>query len=130
MEGLLSLVIPALIPVLADGVRNIIAMITGSKGAQPQTVDEAIKWMQAETARLQALAALDQPSGPVSPWVANLRASTRYIIAIGVLIAAILSAFVPTANPAAPDILISMAGSVWSFLFGERMYLALRGTKK
>lgn len=123
--GLLALLIPSLVPMFADGVRGVIAKLTGSAGANPQNVDEAIKLMNAETAKMQALAVLDSPSANVSKWVADLRASTRYIIAILVVINALLVVYVPGIPETYVELSTTLAGSVWSFLFGERMYIKL-----
>ena len=59
MGSLLSLVLPALVPAFADGVRGLFARLTGGAGAQPQSVGEAIQLMEAQTARVKALAELD-----------------------------------------------------------------------
>ena len=79
MASILSLVIPALIPALADGIRGVFGKLTGGAGAKPQNVEEQIKLMAAENERLKALAELDKPAENISPWVADLRASFRYI---------------------------------------------------
>jgi hypothetical protein len=129
MTALLSLLIPSLIPTLADAVRGIIGKFTGGAGAAPQNVDEAIKMMNAETAKMQALAALDAPAPNVSKWVADLRASTRYIIAILVVINAVAVVYVPGIPTNYVDLSTTLAGSVWAFLFGERMYIKLAGRK-
>jgi hypothetical protein len=81
--------------------------------------------MDAETRKMQALAALDAPAANISKWVADLRASCRYIIAIVVVIAAVTSVYVPTVTLVETDLLVNLAGSVWSFLFGERMHISI-----
>jgi len=130
MGTLLSLVIPALIPTLADTIRGVVSRFTGGSGAQPVNVAETIQLIDAETKKMQALAELDKPTGAISPWVADLRASCRYIIAILVVINAVATVYVPNLDPNYVDLSINLAGSVWSFLFGERMYLGIsRGRK-
>jgi len=130
MGALLALIIPSLIPTLADAVRGIIGKFTGGAGAMPQNVEEAIKLMNAETAKMQALAALDTPAANVSKWVADLRASTRYIIAILVVINAVAVVYVPNIPTNYVDLSTTLAGSVWAFLFGERMYIKLSAKGK
>ena len=130
MTALLSLLIPSLIPTIADALRGIVGKFTGGAGAAPQNVDEAIKMMNAETAKMQALAALDAPGTNISKWVADLRASTRYIIAILVVLNAVIVVYVPGMPENYVDLSTTLAGSVWAFLFGERMYLKLSTGRK
>jgi len=125
MTALLSLLLPSLVPVAADAVRGLVGKITGNAGAQPQNVDEAIKLMTAETDRLKALAELDKPTGEISRWVADLRASFRYIGAGLVILAAIATLFIPVSE-AQSDLVWQAAGSVWAFIFGDRMYSYMR----
>lgn len=122
----LTTLLPALLPALGDGIRGVIAKFTGSAGASPQNVDEAIKLMQAQTDKLRAIAEIDKPSGNASPWVTNLRESSRYIATFAVLLnAALQSAFNP--NPAHVVMSLELASSAFFFLFGDRVYLHLKG---
>jgi hypothetical protein len=130
MPALLSMVIPALIPMLSDTVRGIVNKLTGGAGAKPASVAEAIQLMDAETKRLETVAKLDAPPANISKWVADLRASTRYVIAIIVVLNAVVSVYVPELPEDYVGMSVTLAGSVWSFLFGERMQLALTGRKK
>ena len=132
MPALWSLILPALIPVLADGARGVFNWLTGGLGAEPANTKEAIELMDAETRKLQAIAALDTPVGTISPWVADLRASFRYLAA-GVIIVpapfiALYGIFVPTeAVLAFADFYINaLAAPVFSFIFGERMRMHFR----
>src|SRR4051812_19507861 len=86
MGSVLAAILPALIPAAADGLRGIFSKITGASGARPQNIAEVIKLMDADTARLQALAALDQPGG-VHQWVADVRALQRPF-AVALIVAA------------------------------------------
>jgi len=130
MSALLALILPALVPMVTDTVRGIINKFTGGAGAQPNNVAEAIQLMKAETERLQAVAALDTPNPNISKWVADLRASCRYIIAILVVLNAIVCMYAPGVPEDNIVMSLTLAGSVWSFLFGERMYLTIKGAKK
>lgn len=127
MLALLSMLLPALTPVVADGARAIFGKITGGAGAQPQNVDEQIKLMAAETDRLKALAELDRPTGEISKWVANLRASFRYIAAAVVILVACVAIFIPGLDKGYVEMIWTASGSVWAFIFGDRM---LQGLKK
>jgi len=122
MASILSLVIPALIPALADGLRGIFSRLTGGAGAKPQNVEEQIKLMAAENERLKALAELDKPAENISPWVADLRASFRYI-AGGLIILAAVSSLYVRVDLFLQDVVWNLAGSVFAFLFGDRMYI-------
>lgn len=147
MTGLETLIIPALLPAVADGVKTlasgVFGWITGSNSAQPKSVDETIKLMEAEVGKLKALSELDKPAENISSWVADLRASFRYIMAgiiiiftmVGVSAFYILTYIDPT-NVNIPvllnvvDILVQLTGSVFSFIFGDRLYMSLKGIKK
>ncbi len=128
MASVLALVIPALIPALADGIRGVFGKLTGGAGAKPQTVEEQIKLMAAENERLKAVAELDKPAENISPWVADLRASFRYIAAGVIIMAAVSTLYTPKIDTALFEAIWNLAGSVFSFMFGDRMYLKF--TKK
>lgn len=128
MTALLGLILPALVPVASDAIRGMVARLTGGAGAKPQSVDEEIRLMEAEVKKLQALAELDRPSGNISQWVADLRASFRYIAAGVIILAATTTLFVPTPVELV-DIVWQAAGSVWSFIFGDRMWQYIKRGK-
>lgn len=121
-----SVLFPALIPALTDGVRGIFAKFTGGAGGTPQNVTERIQLMQAETGRLQALAEIDKPVGEPDKWVTNLRSSFRYIAIIVIWLATISAVFTPTVPEAITLIMLDLSGACMSFVIGERMYLTLR----
>jgi len=73
--SIVSLILPALVPAFADGARGLIAKFTGGAGGQPQNMTERIELMKAEAEKLQALAALDNPTGEPSKWIIDLRSS-------------------------------------------------------
>lgn len=120
-----TLILPALVPAIADGVRGLFAKFTQGKGAQPQNVGEQIQLMQAQTERVRALAELDALSPAAAPWVANLRGAFRYVAVGGILTATIIGSFVQIA-PAALAVMLDLSGASMAFIIGERMYLGLR----
>jgi hypothetical protein len=126
MNSILSLIFPAVIPVLADGVRGIFAKFSGGAGGTPQNVDERIKLMEAETARLQALAEIDKPSGEPSRWVTNFRASFRYVAILLIWIATIVAVFDTSLSHNIVLMMLELSGACMSFVIGERMYLTLK----
>ena len=121
-----SVLFPALLPALTDGVRGIFAKFTKGAGGNPVNVNERIQLMQAETARLQALAEIDKPSGEPSRWVTDLRSSFRYIAIIIIWLATVSAVFTPTIPEAITLIMLDLSGACMSFVIGERMYLTLR----
>ena len=121
MTGILSLVVPALIPAVADGLRGVFNKLTGGAGAKPANVEEQIKLMAAENERLKALAELDKPAENISPWVADLRASFRYVAGGLIILGAVSTLYLP-ADLLVQDAIWNLAGSVFAFLFGDRMY--------
>lgn len=129
MMGWLSIIFPALVPAITDGARAVIAKFTGAAGAQPQNVDEAIRLMEAQTARVQALAELDKLPDGASPWVVNLRGAFRYVATGGIVLSAIVGTYAGV-NATFLALLYDMAGASMSFIIGERMYINLRGASK
>lgn len=125
MGGLLTLLLPAMVPALSDGMRAVFARIGLGAGANPQNVAERIQLMSAEVDRLKALAQLDQPSGNISQWVADLRGSFRYLSIAGILAATVAGSFAGM-DGAALAVLLDMSGASMSFIIGERMYLGLK----
>jgi hypothetical protein len=125
MASVLSLVIPALIPALADGIRGVFGKLTGGAGSKPQNLEEQIKLMAAENERLKALAELDKPAENISPWVADLRASFRYIAGGLIILGAVSTLYAPVAQDVQESVW-NLAGSVFAFLFGDRMYLKFK----
>ena len=123
--SILSLILPALLPAVVDGLKGLFTRMTGGAGARPASVDEAIKLMSAETEKLKVLAELDKPSGEISRWVSDLRASFRYLAATIIIVTAMSVTVLMPGNPLAPY-LLEMSGSVFAFLFGDRVYLHLK----
>ncbi len=125
--SIVSLILPALVPAFADGARGLIAKFTGGAGGQPQNIKERIELMQAESAKLQALAALDTPTGEPSKWIINLRASFRYIIISAIMIFTAIIVFNPdVVGATVVAVFLDMTGACMSFVIGERMYLAIK----
>jgi hypothetical protein len=135
MAPLLALLLPALLPAGVDIFKGLFGavsrLITGETGAKPQNVEEAVKLMEADTARLKALADLDKPAATVSKWVSDLRASFRYIAAGLIILSGVLVVVIDVAVPGqidavAYDTMTQLMGSVFAFLFGDRLNLSLR----
>jgi hypothetical protein len=131
--SVLSMLLPALVPALSDGVKGLFRRLSGGDPSEPKNVEELVRLISADTERLKALAELDKPSGQISRWVADLRASFRYVLAgVIVLSAAALGIYIAAVEPglrkAVALSFLEMAGSVFSFLFGDRMYRHLKGT--
>jgi len=127
ISSVASLILPALVPAFSDGVRGIIAKFTGGAGGQPQNVEERVKLMEAEAAKLQALAALDGVNGEPSKWIINLRASLRYIIISAIMLFTAIIVFNPeVVGAGVVAVFLDMTGACMSFVIGERMYLTLK----
>lgn len=130
--GVLSMVLPALVPAVADGVRGLFRKFAGGEPSEPQSVQERVSLIQADTERLKAMAEIDRPYGEISRWVSDLRASFRYILAgLIVLAATAICSYLAALEPALRKVIalafIEMAGSAFSFVFGDRMYRHLKG---
>ena len=126
MGSLISLILPALVPVFTDGVRGIFAKLTGGAGGTPQNMQERIQLIQAETEKLKALAALDTPNGEPSKWIVDLRACYRYVIITFILLATIFVVYSPGVQLGIVSVFLDMTGACMSFIIGERMYLSIK----
>lgn len=120
---LLEAIAAALVPVGIEGVKQLIARITG--GVRPTTIAEQIQLDQNEVQRLNALAALDNPGGTPSQWVINLRASSRYIGALAVIAVGISSLYLPV-DDYTKGIALEAANIAFGFLFGTRIMANLQ----
>jgi hypothetical protein len=89
------------------------------------SVDDEVKLMAAQVEQLKALAELDNPHGTPSQWVVDMRGAFRYICAVLVILIGLVVLF------GAPDELkamgVELIGMPFGFIFGERMYLGLKG---
>ena len=125
--SIVSLILPALVPAFADGARGLIAKFTGGAGGQPQNITERIELMKAEAEKLQALAALDSPTGEPSKWIIDLRASFRYVIISSIMIFTAVVVFnSDIVGATVVAVCLDMTGACMSFVIGERMYLSLK----
>ena len=120
---ILETIIGALVPVGIDGIKSLIGMFTG--GVKPLNVDEQIKLDQNEIAKLEAIAKLDNPYGVPSQWVIDLRASSRYLGALFVIVVGIGTLFLPV-DPEIQRIGIEAANIAFGFLFGTRIMANLK----
>jgi hypothetical protein len=119
---LLSTILAALVPVGVEGIKDWIASKTGPVA---KTVDEQIKLDNADVERLKAVAALDNPYGTPTQWVIDLRASSRYVAALVVIIAGVTTFFIPEMPEPALAFAAEAVSIVFGFLFGQR--IASRG---
>lgn len=133
MGSLLAMILPALLPAGIDAVKGIFG--AASRKWLGLSVDEQIKLEGAAIERLKALAAVDSPGGTPSLWVVNLRASFRYIAALFSISAGTAMVFYVLSNSNAQDAAwlvplgMDLIGIPFSFIFGERLYMGLKGTK-
>lgn len=120
---ILETIIGALVPVGIDGIKQLIGMFTG--GVKPISVDEQIKLDQNEINKMEAIAKLDNPYGVPSQWVIDLRASSRYLGALFVIVIGIGTLFLPV-EPEIQRIGIEAANIAFGFLFGTRIMANLK----
>jgi hypothetical protein len=115
---LIETIIGALVPVVAEGTKQVLARWFG--GVRATTVDEQIKLDQNEVERLKALAELDKPIGQPSQWVIDLRASARYVGALAVIAVGISTLYFPVAD-VIQKMALEAANIAFGFLFGSRI---------
>lgn len=141
----LALVLPALLPPIAEGFGLAFKKLFGGKG-EPQTVDDRTKLMDAETRQLEARGkflgaegfgdisawANAVKPGPVLGWVVALtvlvpramREATRPALAWATVMAAYYLAYAQNPYAAAA---LDAAMSVYSLYFGDRMWGYIKG---
>jgi hypothetical protein len=107
--------------------RGLFARLTGGAGGTPQNVTERIQLMEAEATKMQAMAALDNPTGNPSQWIVDLRACYRYVIISAILIFTGIVVFNPNiVGVSVVSIFLDMSGACMSFIIGERCYLNIK----
>ena len=121
---MIELLLPALLPSVIDAAKSLFGGLGRRIGGL--SVDDEIKLENSAVSKLEALAKLDTPTGSPSQWVVDLRASFRYIAAgVSILTGSYL---------AYKGIDVDLAGVLisapFSFIFGERLYLGMKGQKK
>ena len=114
-------ILSAFIPAVSDGIRGLINKWTGGAGAQPANVEEAVKLIDADIRRLEALGKMDSV-GNTSQWVNNTRALMRP--SVGALIVVFWgSTLYIQMDGSLTDIAANLASSVVFYLFGDRTYM-------
>ena len=116
---LLETILASLVPVGIEGVKQVINKFTGS--STPVSVDDQIKLQNADIERLKALAELDNPHGTPSQWVIDLRAASRYVGALLVIVAGLVSIYTPNIPKEIVAVSLEAVGVVFGFLFGQRI---------
>jgi len=131
LEAILATVIPAFFPALIDGVKMGLSRLFGVNTGDPKSFEDYLRLQDQDIRKLEALAKLDQVYGAIAPWVANLRASSRYLAVLGIIGAAIVYSFLPAGWQVKENqvMLSQLAGSALFFLIGDRVYLGLKHSK-
>jgi hypothetical protein len=128
LETILATVLPGVLPALMDGVKMIFSKITGVSMGEPKSFVERKELYTSETDRLKTLSELDRPSGNISNWVADLRASFRYVF-VGLIIIVTLAYGLLYKSIGVPEVwgvLSQLSGSATFFILGDRVYLGLK----
>jgi len=131
IETILATVLPIFGAPLIDGIKMIFSRITGISMGEPKSFQERIELSKADTDRLRALAEVDRVYGEVSRWVANLRASFRYIF-IGLLMIVTLFYAIVYRWVGVPEVwafLSQASGSALFFVIGDRVYFHIKTGK-
>lgn len=129
LTSLLLSALTAFIPVGMDTIKGLSNKWLGGAQFQPSNFADYVQLQQLDVEKLKALSQLDAPGGPISPWVANLRASTRYLITWAVILTwvaiELISIKVPVEDAIISDVQI-MSNAVMFFLFGDRVYSGMK----
>lgn len=105
-------ILAAFAPIAIDAGKAAVQRWIAPERVKAMTITEAIQLEQVEIDRLRVIADLDRPSEKVSPWVADIRALMRPMIALVVTVSWAV-------NPESAGAALA-AQSVWFYLFGER----------
>ncbi len=124
MAILESLILPAVLPALIDGLKNLAGGVSRRIGGL--SVDDQVKLQSADVAKLEALAKLDEVKGTPSQWVVDLRSSFRYLAA-GLSILG--GMYLVYSNPALVELGSQLISAPFAFIFGERLYMGLSGKR-
>lgn len=122
-----AILLSTLLPAAVDIVKNFFG--AASRRFVGVSVDDQIKLQTAEISKLEAIAKLDNPHGTPSQWVIDLRASFRYVAAGIVILIGAGMAYLGFRGRD-PNIVtagLDLAGMPFGFIFGERMWMGLRG---
>ena len=120
---ILETIIGALVPVGIDGIKQMFTRFAG--GVKPPTIAEQLQLDESDIKRIEALAKLDNPYGQPSQWVVDLRASSRYLGALAVILIG-LSTLYLTIDPFVQRIGLEAANIAFGFLFGSRIMANLK----
>lgn len=118
---LLESIIGALIPVGIEGIKQAVNKWTG--GVKATSVDDQIKLDNSEIERMKSVAMLDTPVGSPSQWVVDLRASSRYVGALAVIIIGLSTLYIPVSTEI-QALGLEAANIAFGFLFGSRIILS------
>jgi len=128
LDVILATILPLFAPVVMDGVKMLFSKITGISMGEAKTFQEKVEWEKVSVQKLEALAKLDQIGGNISRWVADLRASFRYI-AVGLIILVTLAYCMFCGTKIDKDVfnfLAQLTGSATFFIIGDRVYINLK----
>jgi hypothetical protein len=120
---ILETIIGALVPVGVEGIKQLFGKING--GVRPTTVAEQVELDKSEIHRMEAISKLDNPYGQPSQWVVDLRASSRYIGALVVILVGLSTLYMPV-DPFVQRIGLEAANIAFGFLFGSRIMANLK----
>ena len=129
MNFILQNLIAALLPVGIDGVKQLIGKFTGGD-VRASNVAEQIQLEDSQIKKLTALASLDNPYGTPSQWVIDLRGSFRYVAAGAIILIGFGIQFATIVDPIFRAAGLDFAGMAFSFVFGDRVRLALADAKR
>ena len=130
--ALLTTLLPALVPAAVDGVRGLANKLLGGDQMKPANFEDYVKLEELGIKKLEALAKLDAPAGNISVWVANLRASCRYIMGYIIIIAYFVLRLLEGygyIEAGSSQEAGQLAQVVFGFLFGDRMWRHLKQPK-
>lgn len=115
-----TIVLTALLPVLTDVVKSVVSRFTGNKPVVT-SADDYSKVVSADIQKLEALAKLESPNGQTSRWVNDAKVLQRITVVYAVLASWIVATFIIDVSPDKYTLIANLAGSIFFYLFGDRV---------
>lgn len=127
---LATIITSVLVPIVTDFIKSAAPAVT--RKVFGESVEDQIKIAASDVERLKALALLDNPNGTPSQWVVDLRGAFRYVSAALLIIGGLGMAGYAASIKDASLVLagIELAASPFGFIFGERLVLSYKTSKK
>ena len=121
---MIEVLLPALLPAVTDGIRGVINKFTGGAGAAAANPEEAVRLMDADVRRMEAIAKMEG-TGDTYKWVEAIRKLQRPFFGLAAILIYAGCIFIEVDSEVALNVgqWVQMFGF---YLFGDRAYMYLK----